>query len=149
MKTSIERELAIATLLTLLLAGSTLTVGGTTVPPPTTPKASACSTLDDATLANNVRDEMAKTMSSGVMEKLKITVKKRVVTLRGTVNFLGTRTLAGRLARKVRCVTRVINRIRVASRERPCPPGQRDCCCATTDDCVCTFGVCLGCAPKK
>ena len=136
MKTSTGRKLTIATLLTLLLAGSALTVGRATVPPPTTPKSPSCSSIDDATLANNVRTELAKTMSPEVMERIQITAKNRVVTLKGSANFLGTKARAAELAKKVACVRRVINKIKYSRPTQECAGGFQNCCCPE-EGCIC------------
>ena len=145
MKTSTGRILSIAPLLTLLLAGSALTVGNTTVPPSTTPQSTRCSRIKNATLANNVRDELAKTMSPRVMGGIKVTAKNRVVTLSGTVNFIGTSDQAVRLARKVRCVTRVVNRIKFQGPFEACVGGQQNCCCPN-EGCEC-MQICPTCPP--
>jgi osmotically-inducible protein OsmY len=147
MKTSTGRKVAIATLLTLLLAGGALTAGSARVPPPTTPQSSSCSRIDDATLANNVRDDLAKTMSARVMENIQVTAKNRVVTLNGTTNFLGTKARAGELARKVKCVRRVINKIQFLRTAGACERGQQDCCCPETG-CECAR-ICLICGNPK
>ena len=146
MKTSTGRRAAIATLLTLLLASSVFTVGRTTAPPPTTPRTS-CRNIDDGTLTNNVRDALAKTLSARVMERIQITAKNRVVTLSGAVNFLGTRALAGRLARKVECVRIVINKIKFVRGAEACTGGTQECCCPE-DGCVCSR-ICPPCGTQK
>lgn len=150
METSTGRNVALATLLTLLLASSALTVGRIAVPPsptPKTPKTPSCSTIDDATLANNVRDELAKVLSATVMEHLVVTAKHRVVTLSGSVNFKPTRSRAIALARKVACVRRVINKIKFNIRTDECTGGQQDCCCPE-EGCVCAR-VCPPCGLPK
>ena len=145
-KTSTGRKVAIATLLTLLLASSALTVGRAMVPPPTTPRSSTCKTLDDATLANNVRDHLAKTMSPAVMDRIQITAKNRVVTLIGSVNFKGTRSRLVTLARKVACVRRVINKIQFKQSAEECTGGTQNCCCPE-EGCVCSR-ICPPCGPS-
>lgn len=147
MTTSTARKMTIATLLTLLLASSALTVGSATVAPPTTPKNPSCSGLDDATLANNVRDELAKTMSARVMTNIQITAKNRVVTLKGSATYWGTRARAAELARKVACVRRVFNQIKVVPLTTECVGGQQNCCCPD-DGCICS-NVCPPCGNLK
>ncbi len=147
MKTSTGRKLAIAVSLSLLLAGSALTVGSTTVLPPPTPMSSSCSQIDDATLANNVRDELAKILSARVMANLQITAKHRVVTLKGTVTFQRTKTLAARLARKVKCVRWVSNHIVYRPPTEECDSGFQNCCCPETG-CECSR-ICVVCGDAK
>jgi osmotically-inducible protein OsmY len=147
MKTSTGRKLAIATSLSLLLAGSALTVGSTTVLPPPTPMSSSCSTIDDATLANNVRDELAKILSTRVMGNIQITAKHRVVTLKGGVTYLRTKALAATLARKVKCVSWVINHIVYTPPTEECDNGFQNCCCPETG-CECAR-ICLTCGAKR
>ena len=147
MKTSTGRKMMIATLLTLLPAGSAFTVWSATVPPPTTPRSPSCSGVDDATLANNVRDELAKTMSARVMANIQITAKNRVVTLKGSATYWGTRARAGTLARKVACVRRVFNQIRVVPLSAECVGGQQNCCCPE-EGCICA-NVCPPCGNPK
>jgi len=145
MKTSTGKTAAFAALLTLLLASSALTVGRTTVPPPPAPKTPSCAKVDDATLANNVRDELAKVLSAQVMEHIQVTSKHRVVTLSGGVNFRPTRARALALARKVACVRMVINKIKFHVSTEECTGGQHECCCPE-EGCVCAR-VCTICGP--
>lgn len=134
---------AIATALTLMLAGSTLTAGRVPAPPPTIPTTSSCSKLDDATLATQVTDYLAKTLSADVMGRLQITSKNRVVTLSGGVNFRPTRARAVALAKKVKCVRSVINKIIYAPPFEECSGGFQNCCCPN-EGCICAR-VCPGC----
>ena len=147
MKTSTGTRVAIAALLTLLLASSALTVGRSTVPPPPTPKTASCARVSDATLANTVRDALAKVLSATVMEHIQVTVKHRVVTLSGSVNFKPTRTRAVALARKVACVRMVINKIKFIISTGECTGGQQDCCCPETG-CECAR-ICQICGNPK
>lgn len=150
MKTSTGRKLALATLLTLLLAGGALPVGIATVASPTTPPSSSCSKLDDATLANNVRVELAKTFSSPVMDRIQITAKNRTVTLKGTTNFLGTKAHLTKMARKVRCVRRVVNRVKFQPVAADCVGGQQNCCCPGEGcECVPAGPQCPICGGKR
>jgi len=147
MKTSTGRKVALVTLLTLLLASSALTVGRTTVPPSPAPKTPSCTKIDDATLANNVRDELAKVLSAKVMERIMVTAKHRVVTLSGNVNFKPTRARAVALARKVACVRIVINKIKFNIPTEECTGGQQECCCPE-EGCVCSR-ICPPCGLPK
>ena len=147
MKTSTGRKMTMGTLLTLLLAGSVLTVGSTTVPPPTTPKGPSCSRVANSTLARNVEAELAKTMTPRVMGDIQITAKHRVVTLTGVANYLGTKALAAKLARKVACVTRVINKITYRRPAQECDGGFQNCCCPE-NGCECSK-VCPVCGNPK
>jgi hypothetical protein len=150
MKTSTGRKAAIAALLTLLLASSALTVGRTIVPPlptPPTPTPPSCARVDDATLANNVRDALAKVLSARVMDGIQVTAKHRVVTLSGDVNFKPTRARAVALARKVACVRRVINEIKFRIPTEECTGGQQECCCPE-EGCVCARACTICGLPK-
>lgn len=149
MKTSTRRKIAFATVFILLLAGNVLTIGSTSVAP-ANPQLPSCSQVDDATLATNVKDELAKTFSPRVMGAIEVTSKNRVVTLSGSTNFLGTRTRVGQLARKVRCVRRVINRIKFSPPAQLCSTGQKNCCCPDSGcECVPQSSQCPVCMTKK
>ena len=129
MKTSTGRKLAIAPLLMLLLAGSSFPVGSATIAPPTTPQRSSCATISNATLAANVRTALEKAFSPRVMSQVQVSVKNRIVTLRGTATFKGTRTYLAKVAGKVKCVKGVINRIVYRPPVEDCDRGQQNCCC--------------------
>lgn len=149
MKTSTGRKLAIGTLLTLLLTGNAFTAGSTSVPPPNTPQSSTCSTIDDATLAKNVRDELAKTLSTAVLDRITITAKNRVVTIKGSVVYLGLKAHITTVARKVKCVRRVINKIRWVPPFEACLSTQRNCCCDGDCECIPASQQCPICRPRN
>lgn len=149
MKISSGRKLAIATLVTLLLAGSAFTAGSTTAPPPTTPQSSTCSTIDDATLAKNVRDELAKTLSTAVLDRITITAKNRVVTLTGSVSFFGLKSHITIVARKVKCVRRVINKIKWVPPLEDCLSTEKNCCCNGECECIPSSQRCPICASRE
>ena len=82
-----------------------------------------CSKTDDGTLVANVKAELSKKMPK-LVKDINVASKDRVVTLTGKVNFEGSRTYAGDIAKGVECVKDVVINIEVVKTTGACPPGQ-------------------------
>lgn len=81
---------------------------------PKTSKAPAveCSTVDDASLASNVKDKLSKTPSLKDAT-IEVTAQNGVVTLKGSLGKPQLKGVASNQARRVACVKKVDNQITV------------------------------------
>src|SRR5438128_1838801 len=78
-----------------------------------TPPGGDCSNAVDSALVADVKTEFSKKLRNKVPDLIKVDTKAGVVTLTGTLNFDGTRKYAGEIAKGVRCVKDVVNKIEI------------------------------------
>jgi len=122
-KRRIKMKRILVTLVVLVLVGSAFAAQNKNAKSPAKEKAPAvdCSTVDDATLAANVKDKLSKTPSLKDAN-IDVTASGGTVTLTGSLSKGQLKGVATNQARRVPCVKKVDNQITVPKISTPPKP---------------------------